>query len=95
MPMLIGLLFTVIGLLLPKIENNYFVGIKVPWTLADPENWNATHKFAGTLWVIGGLLIFAISFIAPKTTFPISLAIILIMSFVPMIYSYLLYRKKK
>jgi uncharacterized membrane protein len=95
MPMLIGLFFSVIGLLMPKFEPNYFVGIKIPWTLADPENWKATHKFAGTLWLIGGLLIFAISFLVPTISFAISMAIILIISLVPMIYSYLIYRKKK
>jgi uncharacterized membrane protein len=95
MPMLIGLFFAVIGILLPKFDHNYFVGVKTPWTLADPENWKTTHKFAGPLWVIGGLLITLTSIILPSISFMITMVIIFVIAIVPIVYSYLLYRKKK
>jgi uncharacterized membrane protein len=49
---LLGVLFIVIGNYLPKARQNYTVGIKLPWTLDDEENWNRTHRLAGKLWMI-------------------------------------------
>ena len=51
-----GLLFVVIGNYLPKARRNYTIGIRLPWTLANEENWNRTHRIGGFLWVIGGIL---------------------------------------
>ena len=53
----IGVLFMIIGNYLPKCKQNYTMGIKLPWTLDDEENWNRTHRFAGFLWVAGGVVI--------------------------------------
>ena len=52
----VGLLLTVVGNYVPKARQNYTIGIKLPWTLANEENWNRTHRFAGYLWVAGGIL---------------------------------------
>ncbi len=45
--LLLGLLFIIIGNYLPKARQNYTIGIKIPWTLANEENWNRTHRLAG------------------------------------------------
>ena len=52
----LGLLLTVVGNYAPKARQNYTIGIKLPWTLANEENWNRTHRFAGYLWVVCGIL---------------------------------------
>ena len=52
----LGLMFAAIGNYLPKCRPNRTVGIRVSWTLGSEENWNATHRFAGKVWVIGGLI---------------------------------------
>lgn len=88
-PLALGLLYMIIGNFLPKCKRNYTIGIKVPWALNDDENWNKTHRFAAKLWVIGGAVIMATSFLG---NFIIFFAITLVMAFVPMIYSYLYYR---
>ena len=54
---LFSLMFIAIGNYMPKTKQNYTMGIRVPWTLADEETWNATHRLCGKVWVIGGLLI--------------------------------------
>ena len=59
MPLLIGLLMVIIGNWLPKCKHSYTLGIKLPWTLADEENWNRTHRFAGPVWVACGVVIVA------------------------------------
>ena len=57
MNLILGLIFIVVGNYLPKVKQNYTVGIKLPWTLNNEENWNKTHRLAGKLWVVGGIII--------------------------------------
>ena len=53
---LLGVMFLFVGNYLPKCRQNYTMGIKLPWTLHDEENWNHTHRLAGYLWIVAGLL---------------------------------------
>ena len=90
-PIFMGVLFIVIGNYLPKTKQSYTMGIKLPWTLASEENWNRTHRLAGFLWVLAGALFIVMSFIG--WSLAAFLLIIALMVVVPMVYSYLLYRK--
>lgn len=90
MPIFLGLLFTVIGNYLPKCKQNYTIGIKIPWTLDSEENWNKTHRFAGILWVIGGLTVLVLGFFGAVWVY---IPIMIAMTIVPVVYSFLLYRK--
>ena len=90
MPVLMGVIFTIIGNYLPKCKQNYTIGIKIPWTLNNEENWNKTHRFAGWLWTACGLLVILTGFIGGFWLFMI---VVLLMVFAPIIYSYLLHRK--
>lgn len=90
-----GLLFIVIGSYLPKCQQNYTIGIKLPWTLNDEANWNATHKFSSKFWIIGGILMFACSFLPAKIFIWTFFGIILIITLIPLIYSYMYYIKHK
>jgi len=87
-----GLLFTVSGNYLPKCKPTYTVGIKLPWTLNDSENWTKTHALAGKIWFAGGLLIIATAFFESPVIF---FCITIIMVLTPTVYSYLLFKKKK
>lgn len=90
LPIIIGLIFAVIGNYMPKCKQNYTIGIKIPWTLNSEENWNKTHRFAGWLWTICGLIIVLTGFFGG---FWIFLGIVLVMVLAPFIYSYILHRK--
>ena len=90
MPIFIGLIFTIIGNYLPKCKQNYTIGIKIPWTLNNEENWNKTHRFAGFLWVVCGIAIMLTGFFG---SFWIFLPIALLMVLAPFAYSYYLHRK--
>ena len=46
-----------IGNVLPKSRRNWRAGIRVPPTLADDANWQATHRFGGRLFMTSGLLL--------------------------------------
>jgi uncharacterized membrane protein len=91
--LLLGVIFIVVGNYLPKARQNYTIGIKIPWTLANEENWNRTHRLAGYLWVIGGILmvIAALTGIA-KTHWMI--AVFFALAIVPFVYSYWLHVKR-
>jgi uncharacterized membrane protein len=47
----VGLLLAVIGNELGRVQPNFFVGIRTPWTLADPEVWRRTHRVGGRAFV--------------------------------------------
>ena len=84
--LLISIMFIIIGNYLPKERQNYTIGIKIPWTLANEENWNKTHRLAGYLWVGGGIIMLLSTLCGifrPEWT----LAIIALMILVPCVYS--------
>ena len=91
MPLLMGALFIFIGNLLPKMRQSYTMGIKLPWTLNNEENWNKTHRLAGKLWVGGGVVILSTALLG---SFWILIVVLLAMVLIPTIYSYCLYRKQ-
>lgn len=86
----ISVIFIILGNYLPKCRHNYTLGVKLPWTLADENNWNATHRVAGYVWMLGGLVLLINAFFFNAYVF---LAIILIMVLIPTVYSYMYYRK--
>ncbi len=90
MPLLVGLMFIIVGNLLPKCRQSYTMGIKLPWTLASEENWNKTHRFGGKLWVIGGVVIMATALMG---SFWILISVLVVMVAAPTLYSYLYYIK--
>jgi uncharacterized membrane protein len=57
----VGMILIVIGNYMPKARQNYTIGIRLPWTLANEENWNRTHRIAGYLWLISGILVVALT----------------------------------
>lgn len=63
LPVLVGILFIYLGNMMPKFKHNYFVGIKTPWTLADPDVWFQTHRFSGKIWCGGGFFIILSAFL--------------------------------
>lgn len=91
--LLTGTLFVALGNYLPKLRQNYTVGIKLPWTLADEDNWNRTHRMAGPLWVIGGFLLILSAFLGVGQMWTF-LGVIAIVGAAPVIYSAALYVRK-
>lgn len=91
--LLCGVILIVVGNYMPKAKQNYTVGIKLPWTLHDTENWNKTHRLAGFLWVIGGILFLVAAFLPGGAILTVAIAVVMVL--IPTVYSYLLYRKKQ
>lgn len=95
--LLIGILFIILGNYMPKLRQNYTVGIRVPWTLNSEENWRRTHRLGGKLFIAGGFLLIITGFLGRMLgdfgVFAVLIAIALICSGIPAVYSFCLYKK--
>ena len=85
---LIGVLFTALGNYLPKCRQNYTVGIKLPWTLDDEDNWNHTHRFGGYVMSMVGLLVLIAGLVGFNIPSVLIIAL-LVASLSPIVYSFL------
>jgi uncharacterized membrane protein len=86
----VGLLFVIIGINLRRVNKNFFIGIRTPWTLASDEVWRRTHLIGGRMFVLSGVVIWIGALLRLPLTWPVGMAVALVL--VPVIYSYLLYR---
>ena len=94
LPALLGVLLAVLGNYMGKVRKNFFIGIRTPWTLASDEVWARTHRLAGWLFVAAGLAIILAAVLTPAADSPaIIIAIIAVAVLVPVIGSYLIYRR--
>lgn len=92
----IGILFVVLGNYLPKCKQNATIGIRIKWTLENEENWNATHRLAGKVWVVGGFLQTVVCLLVPtEAVFAVFMTGTLLLVLIPMLYSYQLHKKQK
>ena len=90
-----GVLFAVIGNYLPKCKMNSTIGIKVPWAYTSEENWNATHRFSGRVWVIGGLAMVLAAFLPGELGILLMIIAMFVLAMIPIAYSYKYYKKQK
>ena len=92
---LVGLLFLFVGNLMGKVKPNFFMGIRNPWTLSDPDVWNRAHRLGGGLFFLAGLVTVISALLLPEAvTFWVLLAGALAAALVPTVMSYLWYRKR-
>ena len=92
---LLGVMFAAIGNYLPKCKMNYTMGIKVSWAYTSEENWNATHRFGGKVWFFGGIALMFGAFLPERWAVAVMLVSIFVLAGIPVLYSYLYYRKQK
>jgi len=91
-----GLLVALIGTYMNNLKPNYFAGIRLPWTLNDPDNWKQTHRLAGKLWFAGGIVLVFCSLILPEAFLrPVGIGLLVVLVVIPGIYSYRIFRSKR
>lgn len=88
----IGLLFIVLGNYLPKVKQNYTLGIKTPWAMNDSENWLKTHRVGGMCFVAAGVLVIAAGLLGKLWLMFVGIGLVIV---IPFAYSYALYEKKQ
>jgi uncharacterized membrane protein len=90
-----GVLVMIIGNYMNSLKPNYVAGIRLPWTLKDPENWRKTHQLAAKLWFVGGMLLIVSSFLLSKEfLIPFTIFLLVVLVVIPGIFSYEIYRRK-
>ena len=87
----IFLFFGLLGNVMGKIRRNFYIGVRVPWTLASDRVWNDTHRFAAWTMVSGGIVGF-LSVLTGLSIF-IPTGILLVSIFSPILYSFLHYKR--
>jgi uncharacterized membrane protein len=93
---LIGLLFAFMGNIMNSIKPNYFAGIRTPWTLESEDNWRATHRLAGKIWFVGGIVLtITMLFLPPAAGTIFFTSCVIVMAFIPVIYSFVYFRKNQ
>lgn len=89
---LMGLLWVVLGNVLPKLKSNWFAGIRTPWTLHSERVWHRTHRVAGWCFAITGLLAVGIAAVTSEETgLMTALPLLIGAAIVPVVYSYIAY----
>jgi uncharacterized membrane protein len=91
-----GVLLIAIGNVLPKSRPGFFVGIRTPWTLTDPENWIATHRLGARTMILGGATIVGAALlpIGPGERQALVLGGIAIAVIPPLIFSWWFWRRR-
>ncbi len=95
MPILVGLLFAGLGRYVGSFEQNWFAGVRNPWTLSSPDVWKKTNILMSRLITLAGALIIFTALPVPNgLRYAIYIASILGMILIPNVYSYMLFKEE-
>jgi uncharacterized membrane protein len=85
--------FIIMGVFLPRLKRNWFIGIRTPWTIESDSVWSDTHKFAGKAFITAGIISF-LGIFFPSSTFAVFFTAILTASVISVVYSYFSFKKR-
>ncbi|KZN24084.1 hypothetical protein A4G99_06385 [Haladaptatus sp. R4] len=88
----IGVLYYFIGALMSRVERNWFIGVRTPWTLSDDRVWKRTHARAGPLFKLAGIIAILGAFV-PRYAIYLVVGPVLLAAAYLMLYSYVEYRR--
>jgi immunity protein, SdpI family len=84
------LFFALMGNVMGKVRKNFYIGVRVPWTLASDRVWNDTHRLAAWVFVAAGVIGFGMIVLGVPIIYPI--VVLVLSAFVPVIYSFVHYK---
>jgi len=93
-PILTGILFIYLGFLIGHAEQNWFVGIRTPWTLSSKTVWKKTHELGGKLFKIAGIICFA-GLLFQDFAIWFILVPVLATALITVVYSYYIFQHEK
>lgn len=76
---------------LGKVQRNFWLGVRTPWTLASETVWIQTHRLTAWLWTAGGVVLAIVGFAGAAVWW--WLAALLLMALLPIFYSLWLYKR--
>lgn len=89
-----GTLLIALGNVLPKLPRNGLIGIRTPWTLADPIVWERTHRTAGYLLMAAGVVTLASASVSGKRAVRLPAAAVLAAVGLSTTYSLFVYARQ-
>ncbi|MES2177418.1 MAG: SdpI family protein [Gemmatimonadota bacterium] len=94
-PVLSGVLFLVIGNVMPLARSNFMFGVRTPWTLSNERVWARTHRLAGYTMTAAGLFMIIGGLLLPQDA---AMAVIVgsvgAAVIAPVVYSYLTWKRE-
>lgn len=88
----ITILFLILGNYMGNIRSNYFIGIRVPWTLANEEVWMLTHRLAAKIMVICSLAMLGLLYFIPDSEW-LLIPYLIVITLIPVIYSFVKFKQ--
>ena len=89
----IGLLIFYVGVLTENAKQNWFIGVRTPWTLSSVRVWNKTNRLAGKLFKAAGILAM-LGAAFPEHAIWFILGPVILAGVYPIIYSYQEYQRE-
>jgi len=87
---LFGIILIILGVVLKYVKTNPIIGIRLPWTISSEENWRLTNSLGSKVFIVGGIIELVVAICSSMALMIFILAIVIT---IPVIYSYVLYRK--
>ena len=84
------LFFALMGNVMGKVRKNFYIGIRVPWTLASDRVWNDTHRLAAWLMVAGGIIGFLL--VIAGLPLLVAIGVMIVTLLIPVVYSFVHYK---
>lgn len=91
--LMMGVIFVALGNYLPKCQVNSVCGVRVPWTMSDPDIWARTHRVAGICMVVCGVALLVGAWLESLRIAMFCLLFVAVL--LPLVYSYVIYKKKQ
>jgi len=87
----VGVVLMVLGNYMGKLRQNFFAGIRTPWTLASDAVWERTHRLAGWVFMLAGVVTVVAALAGAMSGW--LLAVIVAVLLIPVVYSYFAYQR--
>lgn len=91
----VGLLFVILGNMMPRARSNFIFGIRTPWTLSSESVWTRSHRVGGYMMVAAGALTIAAAFVGRPWSFVIAFTSLMLAGIVPVVYSYVIWSRER
>ena len=90
-----GVLFLVVGDVIPRVRSNFMFVIRTPWTLSSDRVWARTHRLAGyTMTAAGGVMMLSARFASTEILGAVVMTAVIAALVAPAVYSYLTFRRE-
>lgn len=91
---LVGILLVITGNYLQRARQNFFMGVRTPWTLSNEKVWDRTHRLSSKVFVLAGIIMI-VSVLLPTTVqFYFVIGAIIVLAIVPILASYIFYQQE-